>query len=173
MNKDSHHFSAYVDGSYRRGRSGYGIIALSQEVKGNVHTNRQFYIYGGFQANDSLHQMNAEFAAASTAIEFAINQGATAITVYYDCTAIEFWARKRSQVKAHEKISDLFLDYNRFIRAARKLIHIEFRKVPAHKNHALNNEADGLAKYGLKQTKSKVVRLYNPSLSAKYQTKVA
>jgi ribonuclease HI len=97
------------------------------------------------------------------AIQFALDKDATDITVFYDCHAIEYWARKSSlAISLRRKNHEFYEKYNRFIRAARKQLYINFKKVPAHSDVELNNLADSLAKYAQRAQLPPTITDFNP-----------
>lgn len=141
----TNHLSAYVDGSYRNGVSGYGIVAFS--------SSDTFYIYGGFKSKAITWQMSSEFRAVMRALSFAIENEFESITLFYDCSGVEYWSRREVAKLTLDK-HPLYLEYNSFIKRASKKIKINFVKVEAHSGIVHNEYADKLAKYGLRSLKS-------------------
>ncbi len=91
-----------------------------------------------------MRNVAGEIAGAQRAMEFAIENKAKRVIIYYDYEGIEKWctgawkARKEGTqlyVKAYEKLKEK--------------IEIEFVKVAAHTGNKYNEEADILAKKAL------------------------
>ena len=132
---------AFVDGSYDAENecSGYGAIIIFSDGKREElcrHFDRAY-------SEDfiSLRNVAAELEGVKAAIEKGIEAGKKKITVFYDYSGIENWAR--DTWKANKDITKA---YKAFIRESEKKIEISFFKVSSHTGVTLNEEADILAK---------------------------
>ena len=132
---------AFVDGSYDAENecSGYGAILLfsdgsREELSG--HFDRD--LSEDFIA---LRNVAAELEGVKAAIERGVDAGKKKITVFYDYSGIENWAR--DTWKANKDITKA---YKAFIREKEEKIEIVFCKVSSHTGVTLNEEADALAK---------------------------
>lgn len=131
---------AYVDGSYniKTHQYGSGIVILWKGEK------QEFSFMGDIPVLADMRNVAGEIAGAQRAMEFAIENKAKRVIIYYDYEGIEKWctgawkARKEGTqlyVKAYEKLKEK--------------IEIEFVKVAAHTGNKYNEEADILAKKAL------------------------
>jgi len=131
---------AYVDGSYdiKTHQYGSGVVIL---WKGEKQT---FSFKGDTPILAEMRNVAGEIIGAQKAMEFAVENKAKKIIIYYDYEGIEKWctgawrAKKEGTqmyAKAYEKM--------------RQEIDIEFVKVRAHTGEKYNEEADVLAKSAL------------------------
>lgn len=132
---------AFVDGSYDAENecSGYGAVLIfsdgsREELCG--HFDRDY-------SEDfiSLRNVAAELEGVKAAIVKATEAGKKKITIFYDYSGIENWAR--DIWKANKDITKA---YKAFIKENEKKIEIDFFKVSSHTGVTLNDEADALAK---------------------------
>lgn len=128
---------AYVDGSYdvKTHQYGSGVVILWKGQK------QQFSFRGDTPALADMRNVAGEIVGAQRAMEFAVENHAEKVVIYYDYEGIEKWctgawkAKKQGTqmyAKAYEKL--------------KKEIEIEFVKVRAHTGNKYNEEADILAK---------------------------
>lgn len=128
---------AYVDGSYdvTRHQYGSGLVILWKGYK------QEFSFKGDTPGLADMRNVAGEIVGAQRAMEFAVENNAKKVVIYYDYEGIEKWctgawkAKKEGTqmyVKAYEKL--------------KKHIEIEFVKVRAHTGDKYNEEADILAK---------------------------
>lgn len=126
---------AYVDGSYnvRNGKYGYGVILATAD---DVFT---FCGSGNDAELASMRNVAGEIEGAKRAIKEAEKLGLSQITIYYDYKGIEMWAT--GEWKRNLPSTEA---YHRFVKNAH--IRVNFVKVKAHSNVALNERVDQLAK---------------------------
>jgi len=126
-------YKAYVDGSYNRGKIGYGVVILKDEkiIK---------KLSGGIQTGDfSNHrQVGGELMAAIKVIQWCEASGVDSITIYYDYIGIREWATGKWKTN---KIATK--KYKEFVRNCD--LEIKWVKVDAHTGDKYNEMADKLA----------------------------
>lgn len=128
---------AYVDGSYNISTKIYGYGAI-------VFTGDKEFEFDGCGDEPELSQMrnvSGELMGVIKVIDFAVEQGASSIKIYYDYMGIECWANK--EWKANK---DFTKKYVQFIDDRREKICIKFAKVKAHSGDKYNEIVDKLAK---------------------------
>lgn len=135
---------AFVDGSYdaTEEKSGFGAIIIDHH--GNENT-----LYKAFTKNlgeefIKLRNVAAELEGVKEAINWAIAYKKRKITIFYDYSGIEEWAK--GAWKANNTITK---KYVAFIQDKSNYIGIEFVKVLAHSGVVYNEAADALAKKSL------------------------
>ena len=135
---------AFVDGSYdaTATKSAFGAIIFSNGGRKDV-------LYKAFTealAPDfiSLRNVAAELEGVKEVVNWAVQYGKAKVTIYYDYTGIEKWAS--GEWKAKNPITK---QYVQFIGEKRKILEIEFKKVPAHSDVELNEDVDKIAKNAL------------------------
>lgn len=135
---------AFVDGSYKpeAEKVGFGTIIISKG--GDKYTS--YKSFGKQYSEDliALRNVAGELEGVKEAVEVAVSNNKTKITIYYDYNGIEMWATK--QWKANKKFTQ---SYAEFMQEKMKQIDVEFVKVPAHLGISYNEEADALAKKSL------------------------
>ncbi len=126
-------YKAFVDGSYNRGKIGYGAVILKDEkvIK---------KLSGGIQTGDfSNHrQVGGELMAAMKVLQWCEANGVNSITVYYDYVGIREWATGKWKTN---KIATK--KYKEFVRS--RDLEIKWVKVDAHTGDKYNEMADKLA----------------------------
>lgn len=135
---------AFVDGSYdvTEEKSAFGTIIFSQG--GNKDILYRAFTKQLGEEFISLRNVAAELEGVKEAISWALQYNKIKITIYYDYEGIEKWAT--GQWKANKAIPR---EYVQFIQEKRKVLQIEFIKVPAHTGVKYNEEADSIAKNAL------------------------
>ena len=135
---------AFVDGSYdvTEEKSAFGTIIFSQS--GNKDILYRAFTKQLGEEFISYRNVAAELEGVKEASSWAIQYNKTKITIYYDYEGIEKWAT--GQWKANKEIPR---EYVQFIQEKRKVLQIEFIKVPAHTGVKYNEEADSIAKNAL------------------------
>lgn len=131
---------AYVDGSFEKtiGKYAYGCVIL---FKGNVI---ELSGIGSEEEYLSMNNVAGEILGSVCAIQWAIQNQAKKVHIYYDYEGIAKWAD--GDWKANKKKTK---EYQKFIQESRKRIEITFTKVVAHTGVELNERADKLAKQAL------------------------
>lgn len=134
------HLIAYVDGSYEHSqrRYAYGcVLVLSDEIITlNGSGNEEDYV--------TMRNVAGEILGSEQAVNWAVEHGYRAVTIYYDYEGIEKWAD--GVWKANKPGTKR---YQAFITEKRKSIDIFFNKVAAHTGIKYNEMADRLAKEAL------------------------
>ena len=132
---------AYVDGSFDPsiGKYAFGCILLTPE--GEIIRES-----GNGEDPESLAIRNVagEMLGAMYAVQWAINHGYPALTIYYDYEGIAKWAL--GIWKAKNKRTQ---QYAQFMNAKKSYIQLTFQKVKAHSGDHYNEEVDKLAKSAL------------------------
>ena len=125
---------AYVDGSYKDGRVGWGAVI----IKNNE-------LYGEFCGllNDGeeqgTRQVAGELRAVKEVIFWCQEQGVKEITIHYDYTGIKDWPTGAWKAK-----NPITQDYRDYVRASGLKIH--WVKVKSHSGNKYNDKADKLAR---------------------------
>ncbi len=132
---------AFVDGSYDAENecSGYGAILLFSD--GSRQELSRHFDKAYSEDFIALRNVAAELEGVKAAIEKGIDAGKKKITVFYDYSGIENWARDIWNAN-----KDITKSYKAFIKENEKKIEIGFFKVSSHTGVTLNEEADALAK---------------------------
>lgn len=128
---------AYVDGSYdvKTHRYGSGLVIL---WKGQKQT---FSFMGDVPQLAQMRNVAGEIVGAQKAMEFAVENKAKKLIIYYDYEGIEKWCT--GAWKAKKEGTQMYV---RAYEALKKQVIIEFVKVMAHTGDKYNEEADILAK---------------------------
>lgn len=141
---------AYVDGSFDPDarKYSYGCILLSpdgEEVKE----------YNCGNKDEALPSKNiaGELAGAMYAITWTVSHGYDSIIIKYNYEGLSNWFT--GEWKANSYVA---IEYVEFLKKYRDLLRISFEKVPAHSGDAYNEEADRLAKNGLKLTTKREIK---------------
>ena len=142
---DADTMSVYVDGSFdkKSGYFGYGGVVLFQDT---IKT------YKGGRNTEGLAKMRnvaGEIIAAMHAVKIAQKSGAKNVVIYHDYMGIAEWALKSWQAK-----NDYTKEYQDYMQKQAKNLAIGFVKVAAHTGNQYNEDADQLAKDGIRQAKS-------------------
>jgi Predicted double-stranded RNA/RNA-DNA hybrid binding protein len=131
---------AYVDGSYDHSILAYGsgVVLFYQHQK---------YTFSQMNNDPNLVEMRnvaGEIEAAMLAIDFALKHHCQHLEICYDYAGIEHWCL--GTWKANKVGTQA---YQRYCQKAMTSLKISFKKIKSHSNHALNDEADELAKKAL------------------------
>ncbi|MFV8290893.1 viroplasmin family protein [Aerococcus viridans] len=142
---DADTMSVYVDGSFdkKSGYFGYGGVVLFQDT---IKT------YKGGRNTEGLAKMRnvaGEIIAAMHAVKIAQKSGAKNVVIYHDYMGIAEWALKSWQAK-----NDYTKEYQDYMQEQAKNLAIGFVKIAAHTGNQYNEDADQLAKDGIRQAKS-------------------
>ncbi len=128
---------AYVDGSYdvNTHQYGSGLVIL---WKGKKET---FSFKGDIAELAAMRNVAGEIIGAQKAMEFAVENKAKKVIIYYDYEGIEKWCTGAWQAKKPGTQM-----YAKAYKEMASQVEIEFVKVQAHSGDKYNEEADGLAK---------------------------
>lgn len=126
----------YVDGSFIRGKVGYGLVILQNntpvgEFFGSV--DNEEYV--------ATRQVAGELFAVGKAVQWCKINNIKEMTVFYDYMGIECWVTGKWKAKL-----PLTQRYAQFVRSSG--IKIKWQKVAAHTGNFWNDRADELAKQG-------------------------
>lgn len=128
---------AYVDGSYNDEKKifGYGVVMFYKGEESHMK---------GASSDATLVDMRnvaGEIQGAMTAMQFAIDNEISNLTIYYDYMGICKWCT--GEWKTNKKGTT---QYKKFYDKAKKKVNITFEKVEAHTGDKYNELADKLAK---------------------------
>ena len=128
--------SAYVDGSYIKGKIGFGLVILLDndkvfEDQGKV-SNPEY---------QDARQVAGELTAVGKVIQWCITHNHSSITIYYDYAGIEAWVTGTWRAK-----QPLTQRYAAFVKNSGIIVH--WKKVAAHTGNYWNDYVDELAKKG-------------------------
>lgn len=130
----------YVDGSYHNatGEFSYGMVVLKGEEEEKYACK--------FQDEDlaAMRNVAGEIKGAQAAMQYALDRGIPAITIYHDYEGIARWPL--GQWKANREGT---IAYREFYMGASKKVDIRFEKVTGHSGDKYNDMADELAKEAL------------------------
>lgn len=135
---------AFVDGSYDVSAeiSGFGAILIS--CGGSRELNYKSFNKRLGEEFITLRNVAAELEGVKEAVKWAIASNKKKITIYYDYEGIEKWVN--GEWRARKRLTS---EYVKFMQEKKRLLDIDFVKVPAHSGIKLNEEADALAKSSL------------------------
>src|SRR5699024_3430530 len=137
--------SVYVDGSFdkKSGYFGYGGVVLYQGTKKSYKGGRNT------ECLDKMRNVAGEIIAAMHAVKIAKKAGVKKVVIYHDYMGIAEWALKSWHAK-----NDYTKEYQAYMQEQASELAIGFVKVAAHTGNQYNEEADQLAKDGIRQAKS-------------------
>lgn len=125
---------AYVDGSYREGKVGWGaVIVKDDELYGEL---------SGLLDEEEVQgtrQVAGELKAVKEVIFWCKEQKVKEIYIYYDYTGIKEWITGAWKAK-----NSVTQDYRDYVRASG--INIYWVKVKSHSGNRYNDKADKLAR---------------------------
>lgn len=134
---DSSHATAYVDGSYNISTKefGYGVVMF--------HNGKELHMSKSFSDPDmaSMRNVAGEIFGSMAAMEYAINNNITNLSIYYDYMGISKWCT--GEWKANKNGTIAYRDYYNSIK---NKLTVEFKKVKGHSGDKYNDMADMLAK---------------------------
>lgn len=128
---------AYVDGSFNSDTKEFSYGAVIFWEKKEYHFSDKF--------NDEklaeMHNVAGELKGSERAIEFALENKISKLTIHHDYEGISKWCTGEWQAK---KVGTKA--YKNFYETAKDKVHIEFVKVKGHSGDKYNDLADKLAK---------------------------
>ncbi len=128
---------AYVDGSFNEETQtfGYGVVMF--------YKGEELHMKDASKDPDLVDMRNVagEIKGAMKAMEFAVDNNISNITIYHDYLGISNWAG--GEWKANKKGTKA---YKKFYDQCKKKVNIIFEKVDAHTGDKYNELADSLAK---------------------------
>ena len=136
-----HHITAYVDGSFMEGISGYSFGCVILTPQGEVIRESGC---GDEAEGISMRNVAGELMGAMFAVEWCKEHGCSAVTICHDYTGIEMWAT--GKWKTNKQMTQQYAEYMKENSAS---IDITFKKIAAHTGDKYNEEADQLAKSAL------------------------
>lgn len=132
---------AYVDGSNLGDGSAFSWgVVMFDKLKGKIELS-------GKNKDDKFTQYRniaGELFASVKAVDYAIRNRASKITIYHDYSGIRHWALGEWKTK-----NELSKVYKEFFEKAMKSIEVQFVKADGHTGDKFNEEADVLAKKAL------------------------
>lgn len=128
---------AYVDGSYSEKKQlySYGVVIFKNDKK---------YSFCGAEGKLSLLSMRnvaGEIRGAELAMQYALENKAKKLYLYFDYDGIEKWA-----TNAWEAKKEGTKEYKKIYARISKELEVIFVKVKAHSGDEFNDEADEMAK---------------------------
>ena len=128
---------AYVDGSFNNETKEFSYGAVIFWMNKEYHFSDKF--------NDEklaeMHNVAGELKGSEKAIEFAIENKISKLSIYHDYEGIAKWCTGEWQAKKEGTKA-----YKNFYERAKGHVHIEFVKVKGHSGDKYNELADKLAK---------------------------
>lgn len=132
-------YRAYVDGSFKNGCTGYGLIILLN--------NREVYRdCGRIEKYVESRQVAGELGAAVRVVRWCQINNIPVVEIRYDFHGVKWWATGYWKRK-----KPLTQEYYRYMQRQMNHIKINWRKVKAHSGNRWNDVADALAKQGTTQ----------------------
>ncbi|AJC72858.1 RNase H [Pseudothermotoga hypogea DSM 11164 = NBRC 106472] len=125
-----------VDGSYRDGVCGSGIVVCDQEGL------REFYFWTDEPDLAKMRNVAGEILAVLFAVNYALQRGTKRLVIRHDFENLDKWISGEYRTKTF--LTEIYREFVDF--AKRKNLRIEFEKIKAHSKDPCNERADGLAK---------------------------
>lgn len=140
---------ACVDGSYKNGVCGSGIVICDQD---GAH---EFYFWTDEQDLVKLRNVASEILSVLFTINYAMQKKAKRLIVKHDFENLNKWINGEYDVKC-----SLTVLYKKLVKDAEaKGLRIEFEKVKAHSRDICNERADELAKLATQKNRNVEWRL--------------
>ena len=129
----------YIDGSYNKETNTVGaggVIFLNGKRK-------TFSFSSTDERYTSFWNVAGELLAAMHVMKYAVDNGISECSLYYDYMGIEMWA-----TKGWKRNNELTKEYSAFYDSIKNHVRVYFHKVAAHTGDTYNEMADALAKQG-------------------------
>lgn len=134
-------YAIYVDGSFKDDVYSYGFVLV------DLKTDKSLIERSGRGVDKeaaALRNISGEMKGAMEAVRYAISQGIAEITVCYDYSGIEKWAKGK-----WKRNNEFTRKYHKYMKGKEDKIKVYFHKVKGHSGNKWNDLADDLAKEGL------------------------
>ncbi len=132
--------AAYVDGSFdpASGRFSYGAVIF--------HNGKEITMNEAFsdETLSSMHNVAGEIMGAMAAMRYCLENGITALELYYDYEGIKKWCTGEWSATKPGTI-----EYRNFYLKISNRLKVVFNKVKGHSGDKYNDMADSLAKAAL------------------------
>ena len=130
---------AYIDGSYNKETNTVGAGGVIF-----LNGNRETFSFSSIDERyTSFWNVAGELLAAMHVMKYAVDNGITECSLYYDYMGIELWA-----TKGWKRNNALTQEYAAFYDSIKDRVRVHFHKVAAHTGDTYNEMADALAKQG-------------------------
>ena len=129
---------AYVDGSYNPASRefSYGVVIIHPD--GSL---KKFSEKSNDRSLAAMRNVAGEISGSIKAMDYALEIGANALTIFYDYEGIKKWCT--GEWKANKEGT---INYKHYFDAIKNKIDISFVKVKSHSGDKFNDIADSLAK---------------------------
>ncbi|HBT40280.1 MAG TPA: ribonuclease H [Pseudothermotoga sp.] len=125
-----------VDGSYKNGVCGSGIVVCDQE---GLH---EFYFWTDEPELAKMRNVAGEILAVLFAVNYALQRGVRHLVIRHDFENLRKWISGEYRTKT--LLTQIYKEFVHFAR--KKNLHIEFEKIKSHSKDPCNEKADELAK---------------------------
>ena len=133
------HVVAYIDGSYNKETNTVGAGGVIF-----LNGNRETFSFSSIDERYTLFwNVAGELLAAMHVMKYAVDNGISKCSLYYDYMGIELWA-----TKGWKRNNELTQEYAAFYDSIKDRVRVHFHKVAAHTGDTYNEMADALAKQG-------------------------
>ena len=133
------HVVAYIDGSYNKETNTVGAGGVIF-----LNGNRETFSFSSIDERyTSFWNVAGELLAAMHVMKYAVDNGISKCSLYYDYMGIELWA-----TKGWKRNNALTQEYAAFYDSIKDRVRVHFHKVAAHTGDTYNEMADALAKQG-------------------------
>ncbi|WP_295815580.1 ribonuclease H family protein [uncultured Veillonella sp.] len=133
------HVVAYIDGSYNKETNTVGAGGVIF-----LNGNRETFSFSSIDERyTSFWNVAGELLAAMHVMKYAVDNGISKCSLYYDYMGIELWATKGWKCN-----NALTQEYAAFYDSIKDRVRVHFHKVAAHTGDTYNEMADALAKQG-------------------------
>lgn len=133
----------FIDGSFKESdnRYSYGMVVVDVAADTAIYKE---YGLGTSKEACELRNVAGEMKGAMHALQYCKAENITAVSLCYDYTGIEAWAKEKWRRK-----NKFTKSYYNYMNKLFKDIEVTFIKIKGHSNNKWNNVADALAKKAL------------------------